>query len=183
MADIVNNATQAALAYRGAVEDYGNYVDMLMRQYGWNAKGPDGTYSVLNAQNAFDPDRVIQFDSSGSPQVNAAQIAQATGQGYYGTSGALANVAKAGAGQEAQAITAARMAGLGPRSGLATQMRQQAEAATSEKMGLASNEFLSSILKTYSDLTKKYQNVSAGTAEDLTSSAARRAGLLSLYNF
>ena len=183
MADTVNNATQAALAYRGAVEDYGNYIDALMRQYGWNTKGPDGQYSVLNAQNAFDPDRVIQFDSSGAPSINQAQIAQATSGGYYGGTGTLANIAKAGATEEAQAMMQARMQGLDPRSGLAKQARQQAESATQEKMGIASNEFLQNILKTYSDLTKKYQNVSAGTAQDLTSSAARRSGMLSFYNF
>jgi hypothetical protein len=180
--EVGNNAINAALAYRSAVEDYGNFIDNTMRQFGWQTKGTDGGYSTLNAQNAFDPDRIVQFDSTGSPYVDTNAIIQATSEGQYGTTGAFAQAAQQGASQEAQAALQGRMGGFGKGSGLMSQQRQLAEAATKGQMSNLSSQFASGLFSKYANLGKQYQNVAAGQAQDTASSAARRALMSSLYN-
>ena len=179
---VSEGAYNAAMAYRMAVQDAGNFIDQQMRQYGWTAPGADGKYSVLNAQNAFDPDRVIQFDQSGAPMVDTAAIAQATMGGQYGTTGLFAQTAQQNAAQEADVMLGERMRGFGRGSGLTRQRERAAETFARERMGNVSNQFLQSILGRYQGLTGQYQNYAAGGAQGAMQSAARRASLASFYN-
>lgn len=180
--EVSNNAINAALAYRSAVEDYGNFIDNTMRQFGWQTKGADGQYSVLNAQNAFDPDRIVQFDSSGSPYVDAKAVMEATSAGQYGTTGAFAQAAQQGATKEAEAALQGRFSGFGKGSGLVSQQRRLAEESTAGQMSNLSSQLMSGLFSKYSGLGKQYQNVAAGGAQDAAMSASRRALMLSLYN-
>lgn len=179
---VTESAYNAAIAYRQAVEDAGNFIDQQMRQYGWTAPGADGQYSVLNAQNAFDPDRVIQFDQSGAPMVDTASIAAATRGGQYGTSGLFAQTAQQLVGQAAEARLEESQRGFGRGSGLTQQRKMAAETFAQERMGALSNQFLQNVLGRYQGLTKQFQNVSAGAAQGAAASAARRAGMTSFYN-
>ena len=180
--EVGNNAINAALAYRSAVEDYGNFIDNTMRQFGWQTKGTDGQYSVLNAQNAFDPDRIVQFDSTGSPYTDTAAVMQAASGGQYGTTGAFAQAAQKGASEEAATLLGGRMHGFGKGSGLMSQQRQLAEATTNAQMSGLSSQLMSGLFSKYAGLGKQYQNVTAGQAQDAASSASRRALMSSLYN-
>lgn len=180
--DVSNNAISAALAYRTAVEDYGNFIDNTMRQFGWQTKGTDGQYSTLNAQNAFDPDRIVQFDSTGSPFIDSEAVIRATSEGQYGTTGAFAQAAQQGATQEAEAALGGRFSGFGKGSGLMSQQRQLAEQSTKAQMSGLSSQLMSGLFSKYAGLGKQYQNVAAGQAQDTAASAARRALMSSLYN-
>lgn len=182
MVDVANSAINAALAYRNAVEDYGNFIDNTMRQYGWQTKGADGQYSTLNAQDAFDPDRIIQFDSSGSPQIDTQAITAATSGGQYGSSGLFAQEAQRGAAEEAGLLTAMQSHGFGRGSGLFAQQRKLAEQQSQARMSGLSSQMLSSLFSKYASLGKTYSNVSAGQVQDSIASAARRAAMSSLYN-
>lgn len=180
---VSEGAYNAALAYRQAVEDAGNFIDAQMRQYGWTAPGADGQYSVLNAQNAFDPDRVIQFDQSGAPQIDAAAIAAGTTGGQYGTTGLFAQTAQQLAGQAAEMRVGEAQRGFGRGSGLARQRQQAAETFAKERMGTLSSQFLQNLLGRYQGLTKQYQGAIVGGTQSAIGSAARQAGMTSLYNY
>lgn len=166
MADVADNAVRASIAYRGAVEDYGNFIDSTMRQYGWTMPDASGRYSVMGAQDAFDPDRVIQFDSSGRPTFDAASLVASTSGGQYGTTGLFAETAQAGAAGEAAARAEYRARGLGRGSGLARQAEIGAETAATTAMGDVSAGLFGDILSRYSGLGKSYQDVVAGEATD-----------------
>jgi hypothetical protein len=179
MTQVADNATRATMAYRGAVEDYGNFIDTTMRQYGWSMPGADGNYSVRNAQNAFDPDQVIQFDSSGKPVFDQEAVLARTRGGQYGTQGLFAQTAQAGAAREAEARLGARSRGLAG-GGLMTQQERLAETMAGEEMGQASATFLSDVMGKYMGLGKRYEDVAVAEAEDARINAAIQAGLVPL---
>ena len=175
MADVADNAVRAGLAYRGAVEDYGNFIDSTMRQYGWTMPDASGKYSVLGAQDAFDPDRVIQFDSSGRPTFDAESLIASTSGGQYGTTGLFAETAQAGAAGEAAARAEYRSRGLGRGSGLARQQELAAETAATTAMGDVSAGLFGDIFGKYAGLGKSYQDVVAGEATDAAIRARQNA--------
>ena len=179
---VSTQAMQGALAYRQAVEDAGNFIDQQMRQYGWTSMGPNGQYSVMNAQDAFDPDRIVQFDTAGSPIVDTASITAATRRGQYGPTGAFAQAAQQGAAEEARALEEGRMRGFGRGSGLTMQSRLASERATQESMGGLSNQFLQSLIAQYQNVGRAYQGTTIGGVQGGIQSAMRRAGMTSLYN-
>jgi hypothetical protein len=94
----------------------------------------------------------------------------------------FAQTAQQLAGQEANLMLGERQRGFGRGSGLTRQREATAEAFAQERMRALSNQFLQNILGRYQGLTKQFQNVSSGTAQDAATSAARRAGMTSLYN-
>lgn len=173
MADVANNAMNAALAYRSAVEDYGNFIDSAMRQYGWTMPDASGQYSVQGAQDAFDPERVIQYDTTGKPVFNIEAVAAQTAGGQYGTKGLFAQTAQASASQEAQARAATR--GRGLRGGLATQQERLAETLAGQQMGQVSAGLFQDIFSRYGGLGKSYQQIAVGEATDATINAANAA--------
>lgn len=177
------NAVMAAMAYRQAVEDAGNFVDQQMRQYGWTAPDASGVYSTMGAQDAFDPDRVIQFDAFGAPVVDAAQVMQSTQRGQYGTTGLFAETAQQAAAQEADIMAGERMRGFGRGSGLSGQRQRFAETTAARQMGTLSSRFLQDLMRQYQGLTRTYQGVAAGAAQGATSAAGRQAQFTSLYNY
>jgi hypothetical protein len=179
---VADNAIQATMAYRGAIEDYGNFVDQQMRSFGWQMPGQDGQYSVLNAQNAFDPDSVVQFDAAGNPTFDQASILAQTSGGQYGTTGRFAEATQQGASQEADIRRNMISRGLGRNSGLSRQGQELSEGATGGNLANLSGEFFNSLQGRYGDLAKKYQNVGTGKVSDAQSNAQRLAQLMSFYN-
>jgi hypothetical protein len=179
---VADNAIQATMAYRGAIEDYGNFVDQQMRSFGWQMPGQDGQYSVLNAQNAFDPDSVVQFDESGNPTFDQASILRQTSGGQYGSTGRFAEATQQGGTQEADINRTIMNRGLGRGSGLGQQAQALSEGATSGNLAGLSSELFGGLQGKYSDLAKKYQNVGGARVSDAQSNAQRLAQLMSLYN-
>jgi len=176
MSAVADNAMRASMAYRGAVEDYGNFVDATMRQYGWTMPDASGKYSVLGAQDAFDPDRVIQFDSAGKPVFgaeDAQRLAAMGASGQYGTTGLFAQTAQAGAAEEAGVQAGVRARGLGARSGLARQAELAAETAALQDIGQVSAGFFGDIMSKYGGLGKLYQDIAAGEVTDAAIRAAQ----------
>jgi len=179
---VADNAIQATMAYRGAIEDYGNFVDQQMRSFGWQMPGQDGQYSVLNAQNAFDPDSVVQFDEAGNPTFDQASILRQTSGGQYGSTGRFAEATQQGGTQEADINRSIMGRGLGRGSGLGQQAQALSEGATSGNLAGLSSELFGGLQGKYSDLAKKYQNVGGAKVSDAQSNAQRLAQLMSLYN-
>jgi hypothetical protein len=179
---VADNAIQATMAYRGAIEDYGNFVDQQMRSFGWQMPGQDGQYSVLNAQNAFDPDSVVQFDESGNPTFDQASILQQTSGGQYGSTGRFAEATQQGGTQEADINRSIMNRGLGRGSGLGQQAQALSEGATGGNLASLSSELFGGLQGKYGDLAKKYQNVGGAKVSDAQSNAQRLAQLMSLYN-
>jgi hypothetical protein len=177
-----NSGLTGAFAFRQAVEDAGAFVDQQMRSFGWMSPGADGKYSILSSQEAFDPDRVIQFDESGAPRVDAQGLAQAASQGQYGTQGLFAQTAQAGASREADIALGERIRGFGRGSGLSAQRRRTAENLSTENMGQLSSKFLQGLVGQYQRVGGAYQNALAAQAQGAASSAQRLAGYTSFYN-
>jgi hypothetical protein len=180
MADVANNAMNAALAYRQAVEEYGNFVDSAMRQYGWTMPDASGQYSVQGAQDAFDPDRVIQYDTSGKPVFNVAETVARTAGGQYGTTGLFAQTAQESAAQEAEARAAAR--GRGLRGGVASQQERLAETLAGRQMGTVSAGLFQDVFARYGGLGKAYQQIAVGEATDAAINAANLAASMPTTN-
>lgn len=185
MSAVADNAMRASIAYRDAVEDYGNFVDATMRQYGWTMPDASGEYSVLGAQDAFDPDRVIQFDSAGKPVFgaeDAQRLAAMGASGQYGTTGLFAQTAQAGAAEEAGVQAGVRARGLGARSGLARQAELAAETAALQNIGQVSADFFGGIMSKYGGLGKLYQDIATGEATDEAIRAAQASQNVGLSN-
>lgn len=166
MAEVADNATRATMAYNRAVEDYGNFVDTTMRQYGWTMPDASGQYSITGAQDAFDPNRVIQYDTTGKPIFDQEAILGQTMGGQYGTTGLFAETAQAAASSEAEARMAARGRNLGRGSGLSRQQELASEFAGQESMRNVSTGLFQDILGKYSGLTRAYEEVGIGEATD-----------------
>jgi hypothetical protein len=166
MSAVADNAIRASMAYRGAVEDYGNFIDTTMRQYGWTMPDSSGQYSVQGAQDAFDPDRVIQYDTSGKPTFDLERVAAQTSGGQYGTTGLFAETAQESAAQEADVRMAARGRGFGAGSGLSRQAELAAETQAGRAMGQVSAGLFSDIFSRYGNLGRLYGDVATGEVTD-----------------
>jgi hypothetical protein len=177
---VADNAIRATMAYQGAVEDYGNFIDSTMRQYGWTMPDASGQYSVQGAQDAFDPNRVIQFDESGKPTFDAERIASMTSGGQYGTTGTFAETAQAGAASEATARAEARMRGFGRGSGLSRQAEVESEDATRRAMGEVSAGLFGDVFAKYGGLGRLYQDVAVGEATDAAIRASQNVENISV---
>lgn len=165
---IPDNAARATMAWRGATEDAGNFIDSLMQQYGWTTPGADGLYSTTNAADAFDPNNIMSFGEDGTANVDAARVAKLTSGGQYGGKGVFADIAKGGASQEAQAIQEAR--GRGLTGGLARQQRQLAETMTGQQMTGASADLIRALMQQYSGVGRAFSGVKQGQALDAIAS-------------
>jgi hypothetical protein len=180
MAAVADNAMRAGLAYRGAVEDYGNFIDSAMREYGWTSRDASGNYSVKGAQDAFDPDQLIQYDAAGRPTFDQAALLERTSGGQYGTTGLFASTAQAGAAAEAQARAGVRGRGI-TGGGLAAQQERLAETMTQSEMGGVSGALFSDIMSRYKGLGKAYEDVRAGEVTDAAIIAGQQVEDTSLY--
>ncbi len=182
MAEVADNAIRASMAYRGAVEDYGNFIDSAMREYGWTMPDATGSYSVQGAQDAFDPDRTIQFDASGRPTGTPGSIAASTSGGQYGTTGLFARTAQESAALEAQEMASMRGRGFGAGSGLGRQVESRLETGAKESIGEVSKSLFGDIFSKYGALGKQYEGVKTAEATDAMINAQNLAMLNAISN-
>lgn len=162
---IADNASAAAMAFRGATEDAGNFIDSLMQQYGWTMAGPDGSYSTIAAGDAFDPNNIMSFGSDGGATVDTARIAQQTAGGQMGGKGVFSDILRTGGAEEAQAMADIRSRGLG-RGGLAAQQQQLAEYTTGQRSSQASADLLKALMGQYSGVGRSYRNLLGAQVQD-----------------
>ena len=178
MADgIQGNATSAAMAFRSATEDAGNFIDNLMYQYGWTMPGPDGSYSTVAAGDAFDPNNIMQFGQDGHATMDMAKIAHQTAGGQMGGKGIFSDIMRGGGAQEAQAISEARGRGIA-QGGLAQQARQLAENLTTQKSGKASEELFNAIYGQYGNVRGAYGNLTQQQVLDLLTSGQNQSNTI-----
>jgi len=155
------NALQAGLAYRQAVEDAGNAVDQMMVQYGWQMPGAGGQYSTTAAGDAFDPDKVLQFDDEGK-----AIMTQPTALGQYGTTGLFAQSTQETASEEAEARLGSRMSGI--TGGLARQRERLSETLGGQRMGALSSQLFGGIGQQYGTVRSAYGDLLSARVTDAT---------------
>jgi hypothetical protein len=169
--DLTSNAAGAAMAWRSATEDAGNFIDSMMQDYGWTMAGPDGTYSTINAGDAFDPNNIMSFGEGGRANVDASKVAALTSGGKYGGQGVFADIMRSGGSEEASAVSQAMSRGLGTGSGLAKQQRALAEDITSKNAGLASADLFKKLFAQYGGVGKSYSNLYQAQIGDAASGA------------
>lgn len=166
---IPDNAARATMAWRGATEDAGNFIDSLMQQYGWSTPGADGLYSTTNAADAFDPNNIMSFGQDGTANVDASRVAKLTSGGQYGGKGQFADIARGGAVQGAQAIQESRSRGL-VGGGLAKQQRQLAQSVAGQQMSGASADLMRTLMQQYGGVGKAFSGVKQGQTLDAIAS-------------
>lgn len=162
------NALQAGLAYRQAVEDAGNAVDQMMVQYGWQMPGTGGEYSTIAAGDAYDPDKVLQFDDQGK-----AIMTMPTTGGQYGTTGLFAQSAQETAAEEAEARLGARVSGI--TGGLARQRERLSETLGGQRMGALSGQLFAGIGQQYGTVRSAYGDVLSARTTDATTAGTGMA--------
>lgn len=154
--EVTGNAVNAAMAFRSATEDAGNFIDNLMSQYGWTMPGPNGEYSTIAAGDAFDPNNVMQFSETGKAVYDPTKARTMGGQ--ISTKGVFADILRGGATEEAQAVQDVRNRGI-MQGGLARQARQLAEDLATQKTGQASGELFNAIFGQYGNVGRAYGNL------------------------
>ena len=179
---IANNAARAGLAFAGATADAGNYIDNLMSQYGWQTPGADGSYTSINAANAFDPNNIMSFGEGGVSNINAGRIAEQASGGRFGGKGVFADVTRTGASSEGDVVSQLQSRGLGAGSGIANQQRMLAESMTDTNMGAASNDLFNQLSGQYSGVQKSYSNVESARVQDSQINADNAANNTSVYD-
>lgn len=168
MSTIESNATNAAMAFRYATEDAGNYIDQVMSDYGWTMPGADGTYSTIAAGDAFDPNNVMQFGQDGKAIFDPTKIKTSGGQ--IGGKGIFSDILRGGGAEEAQVIEQARGRGI-MQGGLAQQARQLAEDLATQKTSQASSEMFKAIFGTYGNVGRSYGNLTQQQVMDYLTGA------------
>jgi hypothetical protein len=179
MTTLSDNALRAGMAFTQATEDAGNYIDSMMQEYGWTMPGADGTYSTVNAGDAFDPNNMLQFGENGNATVNADALAQQAATGKYGGKGLFSDVARTGGSEEASAVSQAMGRGLGTGSGLAKQQRSLAEDITAKNMGLTSEDMFKRLFGQYGTVRGAYKNVNQGKVLDDIANGVTGSGYVS----
>ena len=177
--DLLTYTGQAAIAYQDALNQAKNTQNALLRQYGFTAPGAGGGYSVEGAQAAFDPN--VLFNKA-TGKVDEAGLASLVGCLQSGGTGLLANISRAGATGEAEAIAGQRARGFGGDigGGLMTQARQGAETASAGQMSQAKSEFISSLGGALSPIGGAWQGLQTATAQDEASRLASEAARASI---
>jgi hypothetical protein len=165
---VPSSALQAGLAYRQAVEDAGNAVDQMMMQYGWQMPGAGGQYSTTAAGDAYDPDKVLQFDDQGK-----AIMTMPTAGGQYGTTGLFAQSAQETAAEEAEARLGARVSGI--TGGLARQRERLSETLGAGRMGALSGQLFAGLGQQYGTVRGAYGDVLSARATDATTAGTGMA--------
>lgn len=171
MSELGSNAANAALAWRGATEDAGNYIDSMMQEYGWTMAGPDGTYSTINSGDAFDPNNIMSFGEQGQATVDPNRIAELTSGGKYGGQGVFSDIMRSGGSEEASMVSSARQRGLGTQSGIAKQQRALAEDMASKNMGKASSDLFKQLFGQYGGVRRSYSNLYSAQVGDAITGA------------
>jgi len=168
IADFLSGSSQAAIDYRNALNQSKNTINSLFRSYGFTMPNASGGYDVNTAQGAFDPNKL--FNTTTGAIDNDAVRAMAGSMSYDGT-GRLADIARAGAGDEANVLLGLKQSGL--KGGLASQRRGLAEQMAAKQMGGAKEEFLLGVAGAYNPLGDAYQTANAAMIAD--NAAAEKA--------
>lgn len=163
--DLLTYTGQAAIAYQDALNQARNTQNSLLRQYGFIAPNSAGGYSTEAAQAAFDPNTLFDKATGG---VDQAKLSQAMASIRTGGTGLLAQIGRAGAGEEAAAMQEVASRGFGGEigGGLMQQRRQLAEAQTKGQLGQAKSEFISALGQGLAPIGSSYQQLQTAQAQD-----------------
>lgn len=163
--DLLTYTGQAAIAYQDALNQARNTQNSLLRQYGFIAPNSAGGYSTEAAQAAFDPNTLFDKATGG---VDQAKLSQAMSSIRTGGTGLLAQIGRAGAGEEAAAMQEVASRGFGGEigGGLMQQRRQLAEAQTKGQLGQAKSEFISALGQGLAPIGGAYQQLQTAQAQD-----------------
>ena len=176
--DLLTYSGQAAIAYQDALNQAKNAQNALLRQYGFTAPDASGAYSVEGAQSAFDPNTLFDKATGGIDKTKLENLAKSL---QVGGTGRLADISRAGASSEAEAVMEVRQRlGEGIGGGLMAQRRGLAEAMTAGQVDQAKSEFLAGIGEALAPIGGAYQNLKIGEAYDEASRQEQdiiRAGL------
>jgi hypothetical protein len=171
MSTVGANSIAAARAWNQSLTDYGNFIDQSMRQYGWTMPNASGQYSVQSAQDAFDPQTMLQFGEDGRPSFDAASLGRMGSVGQYGTTGLFAETTQMGAAREAEARMGAQARGI--KGGLAAQQERLAETLAGRELSEVSRSMFEGISGGFGGIMSSYEDVV--TAEQLDRIAAAQA--------
>jgi hypothetical protein len=176
--DLLTYSGQAAIAYQDALNQAKNMQNALLRQYGFVAPDASGNYSVEGAQSAFDPNTLFDKATGGIDQARLSQLVGGLG---VGGTGRLADISRAGASSEAEAVMEVRQRlGEGIGGGLMSQRRGLAEAMTAGQIGQAKSEFLAGLGEAMSPIGGAFQSLRIAEAQDklaMEEAAASQAAL------
>lgn len=176
--DLLTYSGQAAIAYQDALNQARNAQNALLRQYGFTAPDASGAYSVEGAQSAFDPNTLFDKATGGIDKTKLENLAKSL---QVGGTGRIADISRAGASSEAEAVMEVRQRlGEGIGGGLMAQRRGLAESMTAGQVGQAKSEFLAGIGEALAPIGGAYQNLKIGEAYDEASRQEQniiRAGL------
>lgn len=161
--NLMDYAGQAAIAYQDALNQARNTSNALMRQYGFVAPNATGDYTVEGAQGVFNPNTLFNASTGG---VDQAKFAEALKGLSSGGTGILADISRAGATGEAEAVQEVRgRLGEGIGGGLIGQRRQLAETMTSGQLGGAKSEFISSLAGGLAPIGGAWQGLQTAKAQ------------------
>lgn len=161
--NLMDYAGQAAIAYQDALNQARNTSNALMRQYGFVAPSATGDYTTEAAQSAFDPNTLFSAATGG---IDQAKFAEALKGLSAGGTGILADISRAGATGEAEALQEVQgRLGEGIGGGLIGQRRQLAETMTSGQLGGAKSEFISSLAGGLAPIGSAYQGLQTAKAQ------------------
>jgi hypothetical protein len=169
--DLLGNVEAATIAHKNAMMQAQFNTNALLRSFGFTMPGADGSYDVKTAQGAFNPEAL--FDKS-TGSLNEGALQEIIKNLSVGTTGAIADVRRGGASQEAEAVAESRARGLGAGSGLASQRRRLAESMTGEAETGAKSQFVSALGQAYAPIGTAYQDLQ--TAQIQAQAGAEAAG-------
>jgi hypothetical protein len=163
--DLLTYSGQASIAYQDALNQARNTQNALLRQYGFTAPSASGEYSVEGAQAAFDPNTLFDKATGG---VDKAKLESLVSGLQVGGRGLLADITRAGASGEAEAMSEVRSRGFGGEigGGLLGQRRALAEAQAAGQLGTAKQQFLGGLGEALSPIGGAYQNLQTAMAQD-----------------
>jgi len=176
--DLATYSGKAAIAYQDALNQARNAQNALLRQYGFTAPDASGAYTIEGAQSAFDPNTLFDKATGGIDKTKLENLAKSL---QVGGTGRLADISRAGASSEAEAVMEVRQRlGEGIGGGLMAQRRGLAETMTAGQVGQAKNEFLAGVGQAIAPIGGAYQDLKIGEAYDEASRQEQdiiRAGL------
>jgi len=171
--DLLTYSGQAAIAYRDALNQAQNTQNALLRQYGFVAPDASGAYTVEGAQGAFDPNTLFDKATGGIDKAKLENLAKNL---QVGGTGRLADISRAGATGEAEAVMEVRQRlGEGIGGGLMAQRRSLAESIAAGQLGAAKSEFLTGLGEAMSPIGSAFQQLQIATAQDKADEEAAKA--------
>jgi len=162
--DLLTYSGQAAIAYQDALNQARNAQNALLRQYGFTAPDASGAYTIEGAQSAFDPNTLFDKATGGIDKTKLENLAKSL---QVGGTGRLADISRAGASSEAEAVMEVRQRlGEGIGGGLMAQRRGLAESMTAGQVGQAKSEFLAGISGALAPIGGAWQDIKTAEAMD-----------------